>query len=89
MCARQPRMELSDWSSSRPMGELRILRLRLSQAPTAGGERGISKPEAREGFRRSENDGTLLVKLLHTFNHGELGVFWTKLMTNFTVKDVN
>ena len=54
-----------------------------------GGKRGISKPEAREGFRRSENDGTLLVKLLHTFNHGELGVFWTKLMTNFTVKDVN
>ena len=78
-CVRQLGFLPSDWSSRRPMGELGILRLRLSQAPAAGGDRGILTPGCLG--RRSENDGTLLIKLLHTFNHGEL-------MKKITLNDV-
>ena len=37
---RQEEIIARDWSSRRPIGELLILRLRLSLAPTARSERG-------------------------------------------------
>ena len=42
---RQEEIIARDWSSRRPIGELLILRLRLSLAPTARSERGTDKGE--------------------------------------------